>query len=222
MPAARSAETDVRTATLLAATRLFAAHGFGGTTVQDIADAVGVTKPAVLHYFPTKERLHQAVLDGILEHWNRTLPRLLVAATASRDRFNSVFGELVRFFSADPDRARLLLREALDRPAELRKLLRGSMRPWLSAVAEYVRAGREGGRHHADLDDEAYVLHIAQLVVTATACASVTSAVLPTAAGVRYERELARIARSSLFSPAALPPASGLRKGKRASRMTRR
>ncbi len=222
MPAVRSADTDVRSETLVAATRLFAARGFEGTTLQDIADAVGVTKPAVLHYFPSKERMREAVLDGILEHWNRTLPRLLVAASASRDRFNSVFGELVRFFSADPDRARLLLREALDRPAELRKLLRGSMRPWLAAVAQYVRAGRDGGRHHADVDDEAYVLHMAQLVVIASACASVTSAVLPTAAVDRYERELARIARSSLFSPAALAAANGLHKRKRASRMSRR
>jgi hypothetical protein len=111
-----------------------------------------------------------------------------------------VFGELVRFFAADPDRARLLLREALDRPDELRRLLHGSMRPWLTAVAQYVRVGRELGRHHADVDDEAYVLHVIQLVVTAIACASATSTVLLGDARVRYDRELARIARASLFS----------------------
>ncbi|HZU83335.1 MAG TPA: helix-turn-helix domain-containing protein, partial [Polyangiaceae bacterium] len=124
MVANRSAEGDVRSATIAAATSLFAAHGFEGTALQDIADAVGVTKPAVLHHFPSKEHVRQAVLDGILAHWNRTLPRLLLAATAGRDRFDAVFGELHRFFAGDPDRARLMLREALDRPAELRKLLR--------------------------------------------------------------------------------------------------
>jgi TetR/AcrR family transcriptional regulator len=209
MCAMRSPDTDVRAATLAAATRLFASQGFGGTALQDIADAVGVTKPAVLHHYPSKERIREAVLESILEHWNLTLPRLLVAATASHDRFDAVFGELVRFFAADPDRARILLREVLDRPVEMRKLLRRVVHPWLSTVAQYVRTGREAGRHYPDVDDEAYVLHVMQLVVAATACGSVTSAFIEKDAGRRYERELARIARSGLFSPgseAEAPP----------------
>src|SRR5215472_7305854 len=99
MVASRSSETDVRAATIASATRLFAAHGFEGTALQDIADAVGVSKPAVLHHFPSKEHIRQAVLEGILAHWNKTLPRLLVAATAGPDRFEAVFGELHRFFA---------------------------------------------------------------------------------------------------------------------------
>jgi TetR/AcrR family transcriptional regulator len=214
MVATRSVENDVRSGTIAAATRLFGAHGFEGTALQDIADAVGVTKPAVLHHFPSKEHIRQAVLDGILAHWNKILPRLLLAATASHDRFDAVFGELHRFFAADPDRARVMMREAIDRPAELRKLLRGPIRPWLSAVAQYVRSGRESGRHYADVDDEAYVLHIIQLVVMATACGAVSSSVLETEPGTRYDRELARIARSSLFSPRTDAQRAPIRKRK--------
>jgi TetR/AcrR family transcriptional regulator len=203
MVVARAPETDVHAATITAATRLFAAHGFNGTALQDIADAVGVTKPAILHHFGSKEQVRQAVLDAILAHWNEALPQLLIAATASRDRFEAVYGELHRFFAADPDRARLLLREALDRPAETRKLLRGAVRPWLSAVAGYVRSGREAGRHYPDVDDGAYVVHVLQLVITAVACASVTSTVLDDSGSPRdrYDCELARIARASLFPP---------------------
>jgi adenine-specific DNA methylase len=137
--------------------------------------------------------------------------------TASRTaRFDAVFGELVRFFAADPDRARILLRETLDRPVELRKLLRQVVRPWLAAVAQYVRVGREAGRHYPDVDDEAYVLHVIQLAVMATACGSVTSTVIDgDDARARYDRELVRIARSSLFSPeveAISPAPAGRRK----------
>jgi TetR/AcrR family transcriptional regulator len=200
MVVSRSIENDVRSTTIAHATRLFAAHGFDGTALQDIANAVGVTKPAILHHFPSKEHIRQAVLEGIFEHWNKILPRLLLAATAGTDRFDAVFGELHRFFAADPNRARLLVRESLDRPGELRKLLRG-VRPWLSAVAQYVRSGRESGRHHGDIDDEAYVLHILQFVIAAAACASASSAVLESDTATRYDRELTRIARSSLFLP---------------------
>ena len=213
-------DNEVRAATIAAATRLFAAQGFEGTALQDIADAVGVSKPAVLHHFPSKEHVRQAVLDAILAHWNEALPRLLLAATASHDRFDAVFGETHRFFADDPDRARLIVRETLDRPAEMRKVLRGPVRQWLAAIAGYVRAGKENGRHYADVDPEAYVIHILLLVITATASAAVTSAILddPTSAALaprgrdqghartRYDRELARIARASLFtSPASMP-----------------
>jgi TetR/AcrR family transcriptional regulator len=219
MPAARPADQGVRSATLAAATRLFASHGFEGTALQDIADAVGVTKPAVLHHYPSKEHLRQAVLDSIGEHWNLALPRLLMAATAGpHDRFDAVFGELVRFFTSDPDRARILVRELLDRPVEMRKMLRQLLRPWLSAVAQYVGVAREAGRHYADLDDEAYVLHVIQLVVMATACGSVTSTVLEGDVSTRYDRELVRIARSSLFLPgvgAAGEPPKGKRPAKK-------
>jgi len=221
MVASRSPETDVRAATIVAATRLFAARGFGGTALQDIADAVGVTKPAVLHHFPSKEHVRQAVLDAILAHWNDALPRLLLAATASADRFDAVFGELHRFFAADPDRARLIMRETLDRPTEIRKLLRGPVRRWHAAIGQYVSAGRDSGRHYADVDPEAYVIHILLLVITATASASVTTAVLESDAHPRYDRELARIARASLFPPTTHSPQDTQRSPARKRKPTR-
>jgi TetR/AcrR family transcriptional regulator len=207
MVAPRAPDVDVRASVLQAATRLFAAHGFDGTAIQDVADAVGVSKPAVLHHFASKEQLRLAVLAAILDHWQATLPRLLLAATASEERFDAVFGELHRFFTADRDRARVVLREALDRPAEARKLLAGPVRPWVQAIAGYIRAGQASGRHHADVDPEAYVIHMLELVLAATAAVPVMAAGLgegdASAARARLDRELARIARTSLFTSGA-------------------
>ena len=177
MVAARAPEHDVRAATVGAAMRLFAAHGFDGTALQDIADAVGVSKPAVLHHFPSKEHVRQAVLDAILSHWHEALPRLLLAATGSDDRFDAVFGELHRFFAATPtapgsSRARC----SIARPSCASSC--GPVQPWLGAIAGYIRAGKERGRHYAEVDEEAYVVHILHLVLTATASAPVTSSAL--------------------------------------------
>jgi AcrR family transcriptional regulator len=190
---------EVRERSISAATRLFAAHGFDATSIQAVADEVGVTKQAVLHHFANKEMLRAAVLEAILAHWNDALPRLLLAATASADRFDAVFGELHRFFAEDHNRALVVLREALDRPQEMKKLLKGPVRPWLTAVATYIRAGQDSGRHHADVDAEAYVVHILQLVIAAAASAPVASALIDSRA--RYDKELTRIARASLFTP---------------------
>jgi AcrR family transcriptional regulator len=44
------------------AAALFARRGFAKTSVQDIADAVGLSKAGLLHHFPTKDALRDAVL----------------------------------------------------------------------------------------------------------------------------------------------------------------
>jgi AcrR family transcriptional regulator len=49
--------------TVEAALGLFAHHGVGGTSLQMIADALGVTKAAVYHQFPTKDAIVVATLE---------------------------------------------------------------------------------------------------------------------------------------------------------------
>ncbi|CCH87757.1 Transcriptional regulator, TetR family [Modestobacter italicus] len=43
------------------AAALFARHGFEQTSVQAVADAVGLSKAGLLHHFPSKDALHEAV-----------------------------------------------------------------------------------------------------------------------------------------------------------------
>ena len=44
------------------AAALFARHGFEHTSLQAVADAVGLSKAGLLHHFRTKDALHEAVL----------------------------------------------------------------------------------------------------------------------------------------------------------------
>jgi AcrR family transcriptional regulator len=64
-----------------AAVELFAEHGVGGTSLQMIADAVGVTKAAVYHQYPTKEEIVVAVAEDELAR----LDAVLDAAEAEPD-----------------------------------------------------------------------------------------------------------------------------------------
>lgn len=60
MPAPRATILD-------AAAKLFAAHGFEGASLNDVARAVGVTKAAVYHYFPTKKDIFDEMMVDLLE-----------------------------------------------------------------------------------------------------------------------------------------------------------
>ncbi|NBE08784.1 TetR/AcrR family transcriptional regulator [Paragemmobacter ruber] len=54
---------------LEAAERVFAEAGFGGATMQLIADMAGLPKANLHYYFPTKEALYRRVVQNIFEIW---------------------------------------------------------------------------------------------------------------------------------------------------------
>lgn len=58
--------TTARERLLSAALELFAEHGVSGTSLQMIADRLGVTKAAVYHQFPTKDEIVLAVIEPAL------------------------------------------------------------------------------------------------------------------------------------------------------------
>ena len=62
MAAARIPAGERRAAIALAAGRLFARHGYGGTRLEDVAAAAGVTKPIVYRHFDSKKALYLALL----------------------------------------------------------------------------------------------------------------------------------------------------------------
>ncbi|MDZ4135465.1 MAG: TetR family transcriptional regulator C-terminal domain-containing protein [Paracoccaceae bacterium] len=54
---------------LRAAEKVFAEAGFGGATMQLIADLAGLPKANLHYYFPTKEALYRRVVQDIFEIW---------------------------------------------------------------------------------------------------------------------------------------------------------
>lgn len=199
------ATTDSSTRICEVATRLFARRGFAGTSLQHIADELGVTKPSLLYHYASKDALRDAVLDGVFAHWRETLPKLLEAVNGGEDRFDTLAAELIRFFRSDPDRARLLYREILDRPDFMRVAIAENVKPWIVLVAGYLHEGQETGMIYADVDAEAYLLHAIGMVITSFAGSPAIEATLAEEGGEegasqeRFLRELLRLIRRGLF-----------------------
>src|SRR3954453_21220110 len=66
-PTAQRAVGGARGRVLEAALELFGEHGVSGTSLQMIADRIGVTKAAVYHQFQTKEEIVLGVLAPTME-----------------------------------------------------------------------------------------------------------------------------------------------------------
>ena len=188
----------------VAATQLFASVGYEGASLQAIAERVGVTKQTLLYHYPSKEALRRAVLEHVFAHFRQRLPQMLQAVTSGHGRFEALTRELMEFFEADPDRARLILRELLDKPDDMRKLLGEHLRPWILLIAQYVRQGQDSALIHADVDPEAYVLQVIILVLANVATRPVLHGVLDDRTAPqsydRQMRELFRLSRTALFA----------------------
>jgi len=167
-----------------------------------VADAVGIRKPSLLYHFKSKEELRAVVVQQLLDHWKAELPRLLAAATDERDRFSSTMTAVIDFFVEDSNRATLVLREVLDRPAEIRALLREQLRPWTQLVADYIRLGQRLGVVKAAVDAESYIVQVIIMVLGTVATGTVAGAIFPADRQDTLPsktRELLRIAREALF-----------------------
>jgi AcrR family transcriptional regulator len=77
-----AAFTAAQTRIIDAALALFAERGIGGTSLQMIADAIGVTKAAVYHQYNTRDEIILAVAEVVLTG----LEAAVTAAEAERSR----------------------------------------------------------------------------------------------------------------------------------------
>lgn len=213
MSTIRPTRAEIAQKILDQATRLFAAHGFDAVSLADISGRVGIRKPSLLYHFRSKDTLRQAVIEELLAHWNDVLPKLLMAATTGTEQFEAVFSKTVAFFAEDRDRARLILRELLDRPSEIQPLIETHVRPWVTIVADYIRRGQDQGRVRFDVDPLSYVAHVTILVIGSLATFDAVAALAASTETRkqlldRHIQELLRMAKTSLFRPrpTASPP----------------
>jgi TetR/AcrR family transcriptional regulator len=62
-------QDEVRGRIIREATRLFAERGYAATSVREIAEAVGVTKPTLYYHFGSKDGLFTALVNHHLGCW---------------------------------------------------------------------------------------------------------------------------------------------------------
>ena len=185
------------------AAKRFARQGYEGTSLQGIADEVGMRKPSLLYHFPSKKALREAVITDLLGRWQTRLPEVLARAGEGQDRFTALFEEVSMFFEHDPSRALLVMREVVDRPVETRERLGAAVRPWFELLTSTIKQGQESGHIQKDVDPEAYLVQCIVMIVGSVVGAELGNEVFgETSRGDwsrRQREESRRIARQSFF-----------------------
>ncbi|MCK4572735.1 MAG: TetR/AcrR family transcriptional regulator [candidate division Zixibacteria bacterium] len=108
------AKTDRKTQILTEATRLFSESGYDKVTVKQLADACGITEPALYRHYSSKEAIYDAVLDSISKRLNYDeLFEQLGKTNDVEVLLKSIANHILDYFSENQDVYRLLLYSAL-------------------------------------------------------------------------------------------------------------
>ena len=118
----------------------FADAGYDGTSLNMIAERVGIRRPSLLHHFASKDALYEEVFERLLSDWIFRIEVLASDEAQGWAKIELVIDVGFRFFEENPDYVRLLRREALDGGSRLGIDLAGVVRPLFDrAVAYFAR-----------------------------------------------------------------------------------
>jgi len=130
---------------LEAALDLFSAAGFDGPSVDQIANAAGMSKPNLLYYFARKEDVYVALLERLYEMWLEPM----TAIDPTGDPIEELRGYLQRKLDlsrANPRASRLFANEVLRGAPHAKEALAGPMRALLVEKVAVIQGWIDAGR----------------------------------------------------------------------------
>jgi AcrR family transcriptional regulator len=127
------------------AAELFAERGYAGTTPQDIADAVGITRQALYYYVNSKEELLSNLVSEFAVKNVADMRRIVSENADPRAAIRGLALHLVAERAADGRRFRLLDRSESALPPELAEGYQRGRREALAVVIALIEQGVKAG-----------------------------------------------------------------------------
>lgn len=137
-----------------AALGLFSSQGFRGTTLDQIAEACGMHKPNLIYYFDSKEAIHLALLNTLMDEW--------LAPLQAMDPQGEPLEELLAYIRRKmemsrtyPRESRLFANEIVQGAPRMLPHLKSDLKPLFDkqcgVIARWMKEGKIAEMHPAHL-----------------------------------------------------------------------
>ena len=124
---------------------VFSQHGFRGATLDQIAEAAGLSKPNLLYYFPSKDAVYLALLDQLLDTWLDPLRQM----NPKGDPVAEILGYVRRKLDLSrdyPRESRLFANEILQGAPRMRTAIEGPLKTLVDEKCAVLRRWMAEGR----------------------------------------------------------------------------
>ncbi|MEJ6784282.1 TetR family transcriptional regulator C-terminal domain-containing protein [Aminobacter sp. Piv2-1] len=138
-------QKEKREVILEAALEVFSANGFRGSTIDQIAEAAGMSKPNLLYYFRRKEDIHETLMHRLLDTWLAPLKEL--------DNIGDPMTELRSYIRRKlemardyPRESRLFANEILQGAPRIMPMLEGELKSLVDEKVEVIKGWMRSGK----------------------------------------------------------------------------
>ena len=125
-----------REAILDAALEVFARRGFHGSSIDEIAQAAGVSKALIYEHFPSKRDLHVSLLERNTQEIFERLAESAATSDPGEVRLRAGVDAFLEFVERRRDAFRMLFRDAVE--PEVAEIVAGVQRQAAAAVAGMI------------------------------------------------------------------------------------
>ena len=94
---------------LLKALELFSEKGYDATSVREICEAAGITKPTLYHFYGSKEGVYRALVEGALERFGADMSRALAGDGTIREQLARMARAYIDAALREPQLSRFLM-----------------------------------------------------------------------------------------------------------------
>lgn len=119
---------------------MFAQRGFYGTSIASIAQELGLTKQALIHYFGTKEQLYGEVLKQMAIDLAGTVEKSSESSDSPAEQLEALFVRIYEGTVRRPDDNLLLMRELMDNPVRANDAQKWYLTEYLRSIVTLFQA----------------------------------------------------------------------------------
>ncbi len=120
-----------------AALEVFSAYGFRGSTVDQIAEKAGMSKPNLLYYFPRKQNIYVTVLEDTLATWLEPFEHINPDGDPLEDLRRYIAVKL-EMSAKKPEASRLFANEILHGAPAISDFLKGHLKQLVDEKAAVI------------------------------------------------------------------------------------